>query len=203
MSPNFYRRELPQTCVSFGSKEGRQIFQSSLINKGLKSFYSLIEQHTTQSEPAYCGPSTLVIVLNALAVDPRRKWKGPWRWYDEYMLNCCIDLEEVKTTGITLKTFICLAKCQGVSVRGYYALECAIDQFRDAIRESCIENDDNSNANNDQSAFLVVSYNRGVLKQTGEGHFSPIAAYDPISDSVLILDTARFKYGAHCYFIFN
>ena len=197
MSANFYRRELPQTCISFGSKEGRQIFQSCLINKGLKSFYCLIEQHTTQSEPAYCGPSTLVIILNALAVDPRRKWKGPWRWYDEYMLNCCIDLEEVKTTGITLSTFLCLAKCQGISVRGHYASGSTLDQFRDAIRESCIENDDDSTTTNVQNTFLVVSYNRSVLKQTGQGHFSPIAAYDPISDSVLILDTARFKYGIH------
>jgi Phytochelatin synthase len=37
--------------------------------------------------------STLVISLNALAVDPRQIWKGPWRWYEESMLNCCIDLE--------------------------------------------------------------------------------------------------------------
>jgi hypothetical protein len=35
------------------------------------------------------------------------------------------------------------------------------------------------------------------MGQTGSGHFAPIAAYDVISDSVLILDTARFKYGAH------
>ena len=193
-SPNFYRRVLPSSCISFSSKEGRQIFQSSLINKGLKAFYCLIEQHSTQSEPAYCGPSTLVIVLNALAVDPRRKWKGPWRWYDEHMLNCCIDLEEVKTTGITLSTFICLARCQGVSVQGQYASECTIDRFRDAIRQSCIEEADDADI---QHKFLVVSYNRSVLSQTGAGHFSPVAAYDPQSDSVLILDTARFKYGAH------
>jgi Phytochelatin synthase len=44
---------------------------------------------------------------------------------------------------------------------------------------------------------LVVSYSRKVLGQTGSGHFSPIVAYDRITDSVLIADTARFKYGAH------
>jgi hypothetical protein len=42
-----------------------------------------------------------------------------------------------------------------------------------------------------------VSYHRRVLQQTGTGHFSPIAAYDEASDHALILDTARFKYGAH------
>ena len=41
------------------------------------------------------------------------------------------------------------------------------------------------------------SYDRKVLKQTGSGHFSPIGAYDPVSDRVLILDVARFKYPPH------
>jgi hypothetical protein len=31
------------------------------------------------------------------------------------------------------------------------------------------------------------------LAQTGDGHFSPIAAYDSVSDSCLVLDVARFK----------
>mmetsp|Transcript_1836 Transcript_1836/g.2786 ORF Transcript_1836/g.2786 Transcript_1836/m.2786 type:complete len:316 (-) Transcript_1836:380-1327(-) len=49
----------------------------------------------------------------------------------------------------------------------------------------------------DTNRFLIVSYNRGTLGQTGTGHFSPIAAYDEASDQVLILDVARFKYGPH------
>jgi Phytochelatin synthase len=32
-----------------------------------------------------------------------------------------------------------------------------------------------------------------VLGQTGSGHFSPIAGYHAATDSVLILDVARFK----------
>lgn len=48
-----------------------------------------------------------------------------------------------------------------------------------------------------EGAVLVVAYSRRVLKQTGDGHFSPIGAYDPASDSVLILDTARFKHPPH------
>ena len=42
--------------------------------------------------------------------------------------------------------------------------------------------------------FVVVSYSRPALSQTGEGHFSPIAGYHPYKDLVLILDVARFKY---------
>ena len=98
----FYRRSLPDTCVAFSSKLGRKYFESAMRHRGLKSYFHLMEQYTTQSEPAFCGISTLVIALNALAVDPRQIWKGSWRWYEESMLNCCIDLEQAKETGITM-----------------------------------------------------------------------------------------------------
>jgi len=66
-SPNnttFYRRQLPQTVVSFSSNEGRHIFSSALAHGGTRAFFALIEQLQTQPEPAYCGLTTLVIVLN-------------------------------------------------------------------------------------------------------------------------------------------
>lgn len=45
--------------------------------------------------------------------------------------------------------------------------------------------------------FLVATYSRKILNQTGDGHFSPIAGYHPDQDLVLIMDTARFKYPPH------
>ena len=56
--PSFYQRKLPDTCVAFASSEGKNIFKSALEHSGLKSFYNLIEQHHTQTEPAFCGVST-------------------------------------------------------------------------------------------------------------------------------------------------
>ena len=44
--------------------------------------------------------------------------------------------------------------------------------------------------------FLVANTNRKTFGQTGEGHFTPIAAYNNKSDFVLLLDTARFKYNS-------
>ena len=209
--PSFYRRPLPADCTAFSSPRGRQVFQSALQTGGLKSFFSLIEQHTTQTEPAYCGLATLVVALNAMAIDPRENWKTPWRWYQEELIKCCcdFDLEQVKKTGITLADFRCLAICQGLLADIHYADDEAttLERFREAIREVCVE-DPNPLDNNDSSLplsstgqaladVLVVSYDRKSLGQTGSGHFSPIAAYDKVSDSVLILDTARFKYGSH------
>lgn len=34
----------------------------------------------SQDEPAYCGLASLAMTLNTLNIDPRRTWKGPWRW---------------------------------------------------------------------------------------------------------------------------
>ncbi|OEU16863.1 phytochelatin synthase [Fragilariopsis cylindrus CCMP1102] len=205
--PSFYQRKLPETCIAFASREGKNIFKSSLEKDGLKSFYNLIEQHHTQTEPAFCGVSTLVMVLNSLAVDPGQHWKGPWRWYSEEMLNCCVDMDDIKKAGITLRDFHCLALCQGLSVDLQYCDETSsLDAFREAVERACVGSDDDDDDDDDEQQkdegknrfeVMVVSYSRAVLKQTGSGHFSPIAAYDKASDSVLILDTARFKYGAH------
>jgi glutathione gamma-glutamylcysteinyltransferase len=223
----FYRRPLPEkTCIALSSRKGRHLFNSALSNGGIDGcFFPLSEQHSTQSEPAYCGISSLVIALNALAIDPKRSWRGSlWRWYDESMLNCCVDLNQVKTTGITVGTFKCLAVCQGVHASATYGDSCTDNnngsndnnfehQFRTAVIDACInqgkKNSMNNQANDDENdddeataaqvltSVLLASYDRKVLGQTGSGHFSPITAYDPISDSVLIMDTARFKYGSH------
>jgi glutathione gamma-glutamylcysteinyltransferase len=205
---SFYKRMLPQTCVAFASRKGKQIFSSAMANGGLKSFFPLIQQFSTQTEPSYCGLSTLVLVLNALAVDPQQHWKGPWRWYEESMLNCCLDLEDVKGSGITLRDFQCLAHCQGLSVELHYGEQSTLEDFRSAVQQACMSDthennddvgDDDASTERDEPLgdVLVISYSRKTMGQTGSGHFSPLAAYDPESDSVLILDTARFKYGAH------
>jgi glutathione gamma-glutamylcysteinyltransferase len=196
----FYQRPLPDSCIAFTTPQGRALFASAMQHQGLKSFYHLIQQHSTQSEPAYCGISTLTIALNAFSLDPRRAWKDtPWRWYDESLLNCCVPLSEIQKTGITIPTFACLAKCQGLQANVHYAQNVTEQDFRNAVKQACVEDDSGKEDAGDRplATVLIVSYYRGTLQQTGTGHFSPIAAYDQVSDSVLILDTARFKYGVH------
>jgi len=111
------------------------------------------------------------------------------------MLNCCVDLEQVKLTGITFGTFACLAKCQGLNVSAVHGSNSTIDGFRRVVRQTCTAS--SSSARTQPASFLIVSYTRKVIGQTGTGHFSPIGAYDEASDHVLVLDTARFKYGPH------
>jgi len=44
----------------------------------MNGFFKLISYYQTQSDPAFCGLglATLSVVLNALSIDPGRKWKG-------------------------------------------------------------------------------------------------------------------------------
>ncbi len=101
-SPSFYKRPLPEGNIAFSSDEGRAIFREALGQGTMEGFFVLAEQFHTQAEPAFCGLGTLVMVLNALAIDPGRAWKGPWRWYSEEHLDCCRPLEDVAKDGITL-----------------------------------------------------------------------------------------------------
>jgi hypothetical protein len=111
---------------------------------------------------------------------------------------------QVKETGITFGTFACLAKCQGLDVDAVYGSNSTVDDFRRIVKRTCADPSSSSSSSSERrrqqhrpASFLVVSYTRKVIGQTGTGHFSPIGAYDEASDHVLVLDTARFKYGPH------
>nr|AFK47465.1 unknown [Lotus japonicus] len=183
-----YRRLLPSPpAVDFASSQGKQLFLEAVQNGTMESFYRLVSYFQTQSEPAFCGLASLSMVLNALAIDPGRKWKGPWRWFDESMLDCCEPLDKIKARGISFGKLVCLAHCAGAKVEAFHASHSSIDHFRKYVMK-CSTSDD---------CHVISSYHREALKQTGTGHFSPIGGYHAGKDMALILDVARFKYPPH------
>lgn len=183
-----YKRVLPSPpAVDFASSDGKQLFIEAIQNGTMEGFYRLISYFQTQSEPAYCGLASLSMVLNALAIDPGRKWKGPWRWFDESMLDCCEPLEKVKEKGISFGKLVCLAHCAGAKVQAFRTNQSSLDDFRKFVVR-CSTSDD---------CHIISSYHRATFKQTGTGHFSPIGGYHAGRDMALILDVARFKYPPH------
>jgi glutathione gamma-glutamylcysteinyltransferase len=190
MSPSstFYRRPLPDGLVPFASADGRRLFREALAAGGLEGWFALAEQFHTQSDPAFCGLGTLVVALNALEIDPGRIWKGPWRWYAEELLDCCLPLEEVRQKGLTLDELACLARCNGATARPVHADEGTAEALRAAVRTA---------AASPRGSVVVAAYARQTLGQTGQGHFSPVAGYHPERDLALVLDVARFKYPPH------
>ena len=133
----------------------------------------------------------MAMVLNAMAVDPRRVWKGPWRWYHEDLLDCCVDLEKVKAEGISRGALSCLALCNGLRPRIYCGSRSSVEEFRAVVQQAFQEGEEEEE---EEMKPLVVQYSRRVLGQTGAGHFSPLGGYCQERDMVLVLDVARFKY---------
>jgi glutathione gamma-glutamylcysteinyltransferase len=129
---------------------------------------------------------SLVVALNALAVDPGRVWKGPWRWFSEDLLDCCVPLADVRLRGVDMDELACLASCNGADVEVRRADRSTLANWRSALATA---------ARGD--AVILAAYDRSALGQTGSGHFSPIGGYHATRDMALILDVARFKYPPH------
>jgi glutathione gamma-glutamylcysteinyltransferase len=153
---SLYRRVLPSPpAVDFASPEGKRLFSEALAAGTMEGFFSLISCFQTQSEPAFCGLASLAVVLNALSIDPGRRWKGPWRWFDESMLDCCEPLDKVKAEGITFGKVACLAHCSGAKVHSFRANRSSIHDFRSHLVR-CVSS---------QDCHLIASYHRKPFEQ--------------------------------------
>jgi glutathione gamma-glutamylcysteinyltransferase len=186
MDVTLYRRPLPDGAIAFSSQEGRRVFAEALAAGGLDGYFPLAEQFHTQSDPSFCGLGSLVVALNALGIDPGRLWKGPWRWFAEDLLDCCVPLEAVRERGLDLDELGCLARCNGADVELKRPDQADLPAWRAAVEDAA-----------QARSVLIASYDRKLLDQTGSGHFSPIGGYHRERDLVLVLDVARFKYPPH------
>ncbi|KAL9190952.1 hypothetical protein ACHAXT_000658 [Thalassiosira profunda] len=227
---SFRGRAMPSNLLAFNSKEGKERFGHALHTNHAEAYFPLSQQFINQSDPAYCGMTTLVLVLNALAMDPNVRWRGGWRWYgDEGMLleRCCLEEERVRREGVTMAQYCALARCQGAELalkhpengggnasHADHGKIFGVEEFRrdiiDAVQhpphthwDDVVEEEgayvQNAPAEEQSKGgfFLVTSFARHALNQTGDGHFSPVAAYHPPTDSCLVLDVARFKYAPY------
>ncbi|CAI9288431.1 unnamed protein product [Lactuca saligna] len=85
-----YRRVLPSPpAIDFASPEGKQLFIEAIQGGTMEGFFKLISYFQTQSEPAYCGLATLAMVLNALSIDPGRKWKVLLQVLGDGLMSLC------------------------------------------------------------------------------------------------------------------
>uniref|UniRef100_A0A1I8JNM6 glutathione gamma-glutamylcysteinyltransferase n=1 Tax=Macrostomum lignano TaxID=282301 RepID=A0A1I8JNM6_9PLAT len=142
------------------SAEGKAIFQEALKTGNMEGYFRLASQFVTQDHPAYCGLATLVMCLNSLEVDPGRVWKGPWRWFHEEMLDCCVPLSKsAQFRHHNERVEQLVMATEAASIR--------------RVRAGC------QVCSQSEEKILVVSYGRQGLDQTGDGHFALSAATIP------------------------
>lgn len=159
-----------------------------------------MEQFHTQQDVALCGLTSLCMVLNALEIDPNKEWKYPWRWWSEELLESQVPLEIIKKHGVTVQEFYHLAVCNGLAVECWNGETTDWDTFRRHVKQVTLEE---YRAETGDEVFMVCSFSRKHLGQTGDGHYAAVAAFVPgdetpgsiaVDDKVLLLDTAKFKY---------
>lgn len=124
---------------------------------------------------AFCGPASIATVLRAYgaeAADQRALFTSWSAKLDAFY------------TGVTLAELATLARDVGLRATFEYANTFAVDEFRARLKSNLSQEGD----------FILVNYDRRVLKQSGAGHISAIGAYDENRDAVLILDEAPYKY---------
>ncbi|GAN08617.1 phytochelatin-domain-containing protein [Mucor ambiguus] len=168
--------------VKFTSVEGKRLFRNAMVQGHAESFFKLMGNFSTQSSPSHGGVSSLAMVLNALEIDPKRTWKGNWRWFSSEQMKTCSPAETVQEHGIPFDEFTCLAQTH-----------CKVQPRRGVSYNEFLS--DLETVTSDTTSQMVVNYSRACLGQQDRfAHFSPIGGYNKAEGQVLIMDVARGKY---------
>jgi glutathione gamma-glutamylcysteinyltransferase len=126
------------------------------------------------------------MVLNSLEIDPKRTWKGAWRWYSTDLLQACSSPNQIQSRGITFTEFACLAR-NHCHVTEHKPSSTVYSTFLSHLTETT------SNA----ETHMVVSFSRKALGQTSlkaKTGFAPIGGYNPLQNKVLLMDSSRSEY---------
>lgn len=194
--------------TTFDSTAGIEIFTNSQYKK---AFFILAPHYSPQMDIASCGIASSVILLNTvysnIGKTPPISKKGSWyvpedntlyglfQWTESNFYNSKIShvldrevvegdkkLNNLYTLGVTLDQLTNVLNLQGLYAKAFHATDRennSINAFRELVKQIT--------ANPTQ--YMLVNYNLNVYSTESGGHYSPVAAYDAGSDTVLILDT--------------
>lgn len=204
--PSPYSNKL--VVVTFDSPKGVTFFERSTRKN---AFFKLAPHFAPQQTITTCGIASGVIILNTLYADSGKTPPlslggsfydsdnhtvyGEYIWTEENfftprvakILDPAVIIGDKKVNGryelgVTLDQLANALKLHGLKVTTRHA-ECAskfeIGKFRRLVKA----------ITRNPTQYMIVNYSLTLYQKDGGGHFSPIAAYDEISDSVLILDT--------------
>lgn len=155
-----------------------------------ESYFALQANLESQQNLAYCGPASIAAVLNSLGlprpVDERRQ---PFAYFTQDNIFTAASRQvksaaEVGRRGMTLAEMVDFLRALGVKATAHPADTLDLPRLRALIQDALAS----------PQRRVIVNYDRQALGQIGAGHQSPLGAYDAASDSVLILDVAKFKY---------
>jgi len=178
---------IPQALFPITHPVGQQRLTDTDYNQ---AYWPLSAYFETQKNQAYCSVATSVIALNALDI-PRPKSADypdfPFFTQQNFFDNVeksVADPDIVSREGMTLDQLVKVLGQFPVTAMPHHAHTLSLDQFRSLIVDN-VRYDDR---------FVLLNFDRKAINEIGGGHWSPLAAYHPASDSALVLDVARYKY---------
>ncbi len=173
------------------------VYWDSAAGKALRArmpadadFWQLSPTFAVQQTQSYCSVASAITVLNAMAIKkPVDPAYAPYAFFTQSNfftpeVSKVISARTVLTQGMTREEMARTMALQGVKAESIAGDRLNDDSLR-ALLQKALGND---------GKYVLANYLRGVLGQVGGGHWSVLAAYDAVSDRVLILDVAKYKY---------
>ena len=143
-----------------------------------------------QNTQTYCSVASAITVLNAMPIKkPVDPSYAPYAYFTQsnYFTPKVVKVispQTVLSQGMTRDEMSMTLAQHGVKTKSI-----AGDTLNDEALRTLLQK-----ALGDDGQFVLANYLRATLGQVGGGHWSVLAAYDAQSDSVLILDVAKYKY---------
>jgi hypothetical protein len=178
--------DIKQT-ISFTSSEGITRFNRSNFKS---NYWKLASTFLTQKTQTFCGVASSVTVLNAAPIGkPITAPYAPHEYFtqDNYFSEAVEEIvphSQVLKEGMTLRQLCDALNLWKMHATCNHAGLVSESDFRKEVMGSCEQ----------EGQYIIVNFLRTMLGQEGGGHFSPIAAFDKRTDSILVLDVARYKY---------
>jgi hypothetical protein len=178
---------LPDGLIALDSAEGEALLLGA---EARRDYFPLAMHFVTQVNPAFCGPASISMVLNALNVPrPASDLTLGLGLFDQANVftartEAVKPQAEILKGGITLDELAGMLEAHDLRVEKHHAADVTLERFRNQA----------SAALSDDSRFVLVNYLRSAIGQETGGHISPLAAYDADTDRFLILDVTRYKY---------
>lgn len=157
----------------------------------------LVRNYEAQTR-SMCGPTSAAMVLNALGEGARTGQPKQQR-HTQYSVLACSGKtvrqvrgqepvlhgsKAVIERGLSLGQLHSVLRAQSVDSRLARVTRAAASKI-DRTRCDLVQ------ALSHDGCYVIANFSRPALGQRGGGHFSPIGAYDKVSDSFLVVDVNR------------
>jgi hypothetical protein len=153
-------------------------------------YWQLAPTFAVQMTQSYCSVASAITVLNAMPISkPVDPTYAPYAYFTQSNfftaeVTKVISPQTVLEIGMTREQMAETLSRQGVTATSIAGDTLSENALRTLLKKAL----------GDDGRFVLANYFRANLGQVGGGHWSALAAYDAQSDTVLILDVAKYKY---------